>query len=264
MNSTVQVITIVILLVTFVITVISTQFARRKRSAFPLRHISAYAALPHMIGIAVESDRPLHLSYGSTSLGGNTTLLALASSELFYQVSLAAVSGAVSPIYTMSEPSVLPLAFGTLYRAYKNRSQLIQPVPNQVRWMPAGDRSLAFAGILTGASANDNPTGHILTGSFGAELALLLDHAHRHRQMTFAASDQLEGQAIAYALAEHTLIGEEIYTSGAYLGDSATQVGSVVTLDLLRWGLVLALLVGGFTVLRDPFTEALSRLLGGS
>jgi hypothetical protein len=83
----------------------------------------------------------------------------------------------------------------------------------------------------------------VLAGSFGPELALVLFAAARRNLPTIATSDQLEGQAIAYALSDNALIGEEVFTAGAYLGGTASQIGGVVTTDILRWLLILAMFV---------------------
>ncbi|MCZ2098095.1 MAG: hypothetical protein LC121_17865 [Anaerolineae bacterium] len=64
-------------------------------------------------------------------------------------------------------------------------------------------------------------------------------------------------------MADQPLIGEELFLAGAYLGDSASQRASVVTLDFLRWLLILGLLIATANTIREPVGEALARLLGG-
>ena len=62
---------------------------------------------------------------------------------------------------------------------------------------------------------------------------------------------------------EHLLIGEELFVAGAYLGGSATERGRVVTLDVLRWLLILGMLIATANAVREPVAAALARLLGG-
>lgn len=269
MNSTVQVLTALTILILFVVLVISTQFARRRRIAFPLRPISAYAALPLMVGEAIEAGRPVHLSFGSAGLGGYSTPLALASADFFDGVTQRAATGSIMPIVTMSETSAIPLGYGTLRRAYAARGRLDRAqFSGNVRWYAGGTRSLAFAAALTGVIGDDRPTGNILAGSFGTELALPLDAAMRRRQLTIAGSDQLDGAAIAYVMADHALLGEEVFTAGAYLDDRATALGTVVTMDVLRLLLILSLLIPAIVVIGDVLLNgAISRffatLFGG-
>jgi hypothetical protein len=259
MESTTQVVTTLILLLALALSVIVTQFIRRRKEAFPMRPIPAYDAVPMLIGEAVEAGRPIHVSIGSAGIGGSATALTLASAELLYQVAARNVVG--STVATLSDPSALPLGYGTLRRAYASRQDGTRG--SSVRWYPAGNRSLSFAAALTGVLGDERPTGSILTGSFGAELALVLEAAARRHQSTIAGSADLDGQAVAYAMADHLLIGEELFVAGAYLGGSATERGSVVTLDILRWLLILGILVATVNAIREPVAAALSRLLGG-
>lgn len=268
MDSTTQVITVLILLLAMVVSVIATQFIRRRRSLVTLRTIPAYAELPLRVGEAIEANRPVHISLGSASLGSGNTLLALASAELFYQTAQRAAIGAVPPILTVSDTTAIPLAQDMLRRAYRARNLLDNYPRGSVRWFPAGPRSLAFAAALTATLADDRVASNVLVGSFGSELALVAEAAMRRDQGVIAASDQLEGQAVAYAMSDQPLIGEEIFASGAYLSESASQAGSLVALDILRLLLILAMLVPtaiavGDAILNGRFSAALSRLLGG-
>jgi hypothetical protein len=268
LDSTTQVITVLILLLAMVISVIATQFIRRRRSLVTLRPLPAYDMLPLRVGEAIEANRPVHISLGSAGIGGANTVLTLASAELFYQTAQRAAIGAVAPILTISDTTAIPLGQDMLRRAYRARNLLEQYPRGSVRWYPAGPRSLAFAAALTATIADERVANNVLVGSFGPELALVTDAAVRRDQGVIAASDQLEGQAVAYAMSDQPLIGEEIFTAGAYLGDSATQTGAIVALDILRLLLILAILVPtaiavGDAILDGRFSAALTRLLGG-
>lgn len=254
-----------------VISIIATQFIRRRREVATLRLIPAYAALPLMVGEAIEANHPVHVSFGSANLGGSNTLLALASAELFYQTAQRASIGAIAPILTLSDTTAIPLGQDTLRRAYRSRGLLERYPRGSVRWYPAGVGSLAFAAALTAALGDDHVAHNILVGSFGSELALVTDAAARRDQGVIAASDQLEGQAVAFALSDHPLVGEEIFTAGAYLGASASQTGAVVTLDILRLLLILALFIPTVIAVLDSILDGrlweaigtLARVVGG-
>jgi hypothetical protein len=252
-DSTTQVITTLIIVLALVVTVLVTQFIRRRKEAFPMRMIPAYAAIPLLIGESIEAGRPMHVSFGSAGLGGNNTALTLASAELLYQVASRNQVG--STVVSASDPSALPLGYGTLRRAYASRPDRLSA--SSVRWYPAGTRSLAFAAALTGMMGDERVSGNVLVGSFGPELALVLEAATRKRQSSIAGSVDLDGQAVAYAMADQALIGEELFVAGAYMGDAATQRGSVVTLDVLRWLLILGILLATANAIREPVLAAL-------
>lgn len=258
MDSTTQALTTLILLLAFASSVIATQLARRRRESFPLRAIPAYDALPLYIGEAIEAGRPMHVSFGGVGIGGGTTALTLASAELFYHMAQRNAAG--STILTVSDPSALPIGYGTLRQAYATRRERMN---GSVRWFPAGARSLAFAAALTATLGDDKVGSNVLVGSFGSEIALILEAAARRRQSSIAGSIDLEGQAVAYAMADRTLIGEELFVAGAYMGDSAAQRGSLVALDTLRWLLILGIVIAAGNAVREPVADALAQLLGG-
>jgi hypothetical protein len=267
-DTTTQTITILILLVTLVTSVIATQFIRRRRDVIALRQIAAYQAVPLMVGEAIEANRPIHMSLGSAGIGGSNTLLALVSAEMFFQVARRAAIGATSPILTVSDPTAIPLGQDMLRRAYQSRDLVNRYKRGNVRWYPSGPRSLAFAAALTATLGDDKVAANVLMGSFGAELALVAEAAQRRNQSLIATSDQLEGQAVAFAMSDQPLIGEEIFTAGAYMDGKPSHIAALVAQDVLRWLLILALLVPtalavGDAILNGRFTAALGRLLGG-
>ena len=100
---------------------------------------------------------------------------------------------------------------------------------------------MAFAAGLTATMQVEDPAAHILAGSFGPELALILDSADRQGQGSFAVSDQLEGGAIAFAMADEVLIGEQLFSAAAWLSHESTARADATVQDLWR-GLLIALM----------------------
>jgi ABC-type sulfate transport system permease subunit len=64
-------------------------------------------------------------------------------------------------------------------------------------------------------------------------------------------------------MAEQPLIGEEMFVAGAYLGDNATQRGSVVALDTMRWILIIGIVLATALLLEQPVRDAINRIIGG-
>jgi hypothetical protein len=263
LSSTTQFVSIVIILLALATHLILTQTIRRRQRAVPLRSIQAYEMLPLMIGESIEADRPIHLSFGSTGLGGTNTVLTVAAAELAYQVAQRTATGAVAPIITMSDPTTIPLAQDTLRRAYVTRDRLDRYRSGSVRWFPSGAQSLAFAAALTSTLGDDQVSGNVLMGTYGPELALILEAAARRSQPAIATSDRIEGQAVAYAMSDYPLIGEEVFTAGAYLGDNASHTAAVVTMDVLRTLLILIIVIYTANALSNgALFQSLTRLIG--
>lgn len=259
MDSTTQISAVLILLLALVVNVI---FARRRRQAFTLRNIPAYTMIAPTVGASIEANHPMHLSYGSAGLGGGSTVLALASSELFYQVARRAAIGDASPIITMSDPSALPLAQDTLRRAYTSQGLLSRYRSSNARWFPSGARSLAFAAAVAALLRDDDVHANVLAGSFGMELAFITDTALRRDQTIVAVSDDPEGQAIAFAMSSETLIGEELFAAAAYLDDDPRASAHAASMDTVRWLLIVFIFVTTLTAGNEAFRQFFGDLLG--
>jgi len=199
-----------------------------------LRDLPAYDLLPSVLGEAVESGKAIHVSFGGSAVGEEGTLSALASAELLYHVAEGVAIGDSPTLVTLSNPVTLTLAQDSLRQAHKTRGVLAKYRPLRVQWYPQGQSSMTFA-AGAGLSTVDDPIAtNILVGRLGAELSLLAENSQRNNQRIIAQSDQIEGQAIAYALSPTPLIGEELYAAGAYLDKSRVMLGSVAATDVLR------------------------------
>jgi len=228
-----------ILLLTAVIMVAAAVRSR----FFLLRRIGAYAAMPMAVGEAVESDRSLHVSLGSSAVHNTTTLAAVASVEVLYHLAERASLSDRRPLLTLSDPVTLALAQDTLRRAYKSRDMLRKYRASSVQWFPAGPASFAFAAGAGAAMRDEQISSNVLVGVFGSEMMLLVENAVRYDRGVIAQSDDVRGQAVAYAVSETPLIGEELYAGGAYLGRTPITVGGVVAQDVLRYLVVLIIIV---------------------
>ena len=257
-NTTLQVFSIIFIIITIFL-VYTARFLQARRRRATMRPIEAFNKIPIWVGQAIEANRPLHLSLGSGGVGDNTTVLTLAGAELFYFVIQDATIGDVSPIITTSSTAAVPLGQDTLRRAYQSKKFSSHFEQSKARWYPQGQRSMAFAAALTGMMTMENPLAHVLVGSFGPELAMILDVAHHNNQPTLAVSDQLEGQAIAFALAGDYLIGEEIFAAPGYVSDDPADKAESVAVDVWRGLLILGL----FMLLMFNITEQLDVAAGG-
>lgn len=233
---TTQAIALMIILVTFVINALV-----RRRERPPLRPISAFDALPKMTGESIEASRPLHVSLGAATIGDESTILAMVGKEFIYYLTREVAIGDAPPIFTVASPAAVPLALSTLRRAYAKEDRLNVYSPINTRWYPSDQKRLAFAAAIMAMQADDEVSGNALVGRYGAELALILDASNRYDRPSIAVSDNLTGQAVAFALAQEALIGEEIFAAPAYLSKDFSEIQRVMTTDVLRYALIAAI-----------------------
>jgi hypothetical protein len=266
-DSTIQLLTVLIILASLVLTVILTQFVRRRRDRYVLRDFPAFNAIPRMIGESIEMNRPLHVAFGNNPL--DTQLIpALVSAELGYQVLRRTVIGSSKPIVTAGSASAVPIAHDTLRRAYASRGLIRQYRATSTQWYPAGERGFGYAAAVSGVVADNQVSANVLSGNYSTEMALVGDAMARRGQSVIATSTNLQGQAVAYVFSDYPLIGEEVFAAASYLEGTASQMGGTVTQATLRGILIFILLVVTVAGLADyftnnAFTESLSRLVGG-
>ncbi len=236
-----------VLTIAIAATLIGRMIARHR--TLSLRRIPAYVVLPEMAADAVESDYQIHFSLGSSGVGQLSTVAALASAELVYRLTQRLAIARHSPIITLSDPVTLPLAHDTLRRAYEYRQRLDSYHTTAAIWFPQGARSLAFAAGASSLAADIDASSNVLLGRFGVETALLGESSLRHDQALIVHSDHLQGQAIAYAQADHVLLGEELYAGAAYMHGRAVDMGTVIAMDFLRWLVILGILAAALQAL---------------
>ena len=229
----------VIVLLVLLVMVIASARAR----VFQLRRIAAYNSVPLTVGEAVESDRTIHVSMGSSAVRDISTISAVASSELLYYFAERAALGDRPPLVTLSDPVTLTLALNTVRRAFKARNVMNKYRTTMVRWYPQGPLSMAYAAGAGAAMLDEEVSTNLLIGRFGPELMLIAESALRYDRFLIAQSDQIDGQAVAYAVSDAPLIGEELYAGGAYLFRSPLYIGGAVTQDVMRY-IVIALIIG--------------------
>ena len=231
-ETTVQVYSVLFVLATVVLVYTARFFQRRPGRRRMQRQLAGMDQIPQWFTQSVESNMPLHLSFGAAGVGGDNTPAALAEAEFFHHIIRRANSSDISPIITMSSPATIPLGQDALRRAWHQGGYL-----SRAQWYPPG---LAYAGAIAASMALDEPAAHVMTGSFGSELALMLDSADRRGQPSLAVSERLDGQAVAYAMADHALIGEELFAApGAVSADGSGHKDSAV-LDVWRGLIILS------------------------
>ncbi|MEP7287621.1 MAG: DUF6754 domain-containing protein [Chloroflexota bacterium] len=235
---------ILVYVIILVVLVATLALSVRARS-IQLRRISAYTTMPLTVGEAVESEKTIHISFGNSAVRDGTTIAAIASAEILYSLAERAAVANRPPLVTVSDPVTLTLGQDTLRRAYKARNGLKKYHSTMARWYPQGPQSMAFAAGAGAAILDEGVSTNVLVGRFGPELMLLAENAVRYDRIVIAQSDQVNGQAVAYALSDSPLIGEELYAGAAYLGRSSITVGGVIAQDIFRF-IVIALMIGLF------------------
>lgn len=232
---------VVILLIALALTLAGTALMRRWRLS--LRPLRAFGTLPTLVDEAIESDRTVHVSFGHAGVGAETTLTAVVGAEALQAMTERAAIGDRSPLVTLSDPLGLALAQDTLRRGYRARG-----VPDRYDnlaavWLPQGPGSLAFAAGAASLAADQDASANVMIGRFGAEMIVIGEMGARRDAAQVAGSDLLEGQAVAFAISEMPLIGEEMFVGGAYFSRDLVKRAGVLAQDVLRLGIIVIIVL---------------------
>ncbi len=221
----------------------------KRKSPAKLREISALTQLVRMLGLSMEDGTRLHISLGHGGLLDARGGSALAGLAILRHVAERTSVGDMPSVASAGDPVLGLLTQDTLQAGYQaaGAEELYVPTTGRV----TGLSPFGFAAGAMHISQNENVSTNIMIGHFGAEAALLTEASNRENVLVIGASDNLAGQAVLYANTQDTLIGEELFATGAYLGAGLTHVSSLTVQDILRW-LVILVLLGG----------ALAKLLG--
>ena len=217
---------------------------RRWPAAF--RRLPAYEGLSAAIERAVEAGERVHVSLGTGSVIGPESAPAMAGLAVLSKVAAATVMSDRPAVATTADGAMAILAQDTLRSAHARVGAADRYQPTAGRMLGATPYSYA-AGIPV-VLATEGVSVHILTGSFGAEGALVADFGERRHAFVIAGSDDVHAQALLHATADNPLIGEEVFAGGAYLNAGVFHGASLRAQDVIRVLVILAILAG--TLLR--------------
>ena len=241
------IIQLVILAVSAILLLVITIWKRKAPAR--LHEIPALTQLYRMLGLSVEDGTRLHISLGSGSLLDEHGASALAGLAMLRHIA-ERTSVSDKPSVASAGTSVLGLlSQDTLKAGYKAAGveELYAPTTGRV----AGLSPFGYAAGAMNISRDENVSANVMIGNFGPEVALITDASERVSVTTVGASDNLAGQAVLFANTQDALIGEELFSTAAYLGAGPSHLASLTVQDILRWSIILVLLGGAaFEILR--------------
>jgi hypothetical protein len=221
-------------------------FTFLRRGQWPtFRRLPALEALSADIGRSVESGTRLHLSLGNGSMYGpeaSATLVGLAA------LSQIAKAGSVSdkpPLATSADGAVTLLSQDVYRVAFRHQraEDRYDPLLGRI----AGLGPLGYAAGTMHTAPDEDVTATFILGPQGREVALVAEAGSRRGDVVGGTLDPV-AQAVLYATADHPLIGEELFATGAYLKVNRAHAASVQAQDVMRWvviGAAVALAVLG-------------------
>jgi hypothetical protein len=207
-----------------------------------LRPIAAFTAMDDAITESTETGQAILLSPGAGTVGDVSTAATLAGLTAVSALAERAATSSVTAIVTTASPLVLPLLENASERAFSAAGAPGEGDATLVRFA-APDRS-AFAVSVSDAVQHEGVSASMVSGSLGDEILIFSERAHDAGALQVAGTDTALSVPVAVATADHLLIGEQIYSAGAYLGQQRSHVASLQAQDWLRLLVVAAIIAG--------------------
>jgi hypothetical protein len=207
-----------------------------------LRPIAGFALIDQFIDYARCVRRSMHVSLGTKGVGGVATAETLAGLAALEHVAGALADGGLSPLVTVADPTLLPLAEDATRRAVERAGHPETYNPGRVR-LVAPD-ALAYAAGTADLLASEGAKANVMVGWFGREYLVLGQPSAERGIGQVAGTVNPETLAFMAVSADEMLLGEEIFAASAYLDGKPSGVGSLLAQDWMRFLIVLFILIG--------------------
>jgi hypothetical protein len=236
-----QLLGIIILLIS-IVGILGVALYQRRNHPPRLRTLEPIQKLEQEINRVTEEGAAIHLSIGTSPINMPQSASAFVGLNLLKHLTQSTMKADHPTVVSSGDGSLLILGQSVVHRTYQEAgylqgyqpSQVLMPGPSPFSYA-AGTIPLAKEGVI-----NTN----VWIGSYGPEIGLLTDSAARQKAVSIGGSDQLAGQAVLFGTAESPLIGEDLYSAGAYLHGGLTQTASLVIQDTLRILFITLIFIG--------------------
>jgi hypothetical protein len=214
----------------------------RRGHEVSLRCISAFEALPNLIGRAAETGQALHVGLGSGSVVGQDTASALAGlTVLGYLADQAAVFDC-PPVVTVADMALLPVAQDVLRNGYLRQNRLRGYRSTAVRFL--GPAPAVYAAGVMDVLAHEGIAANTMIGEMGDEYLLIGETGAQRDLNQIVGTSNVGALPFVFCTADETLIGEEMFAGGAYLSRLPEHIGCLLAQDWMRVLLVGVILAG--------------------
>lgn len=208
-----------------------------------LRPLRGYRALLNQVGRAVESGRQIHVGLGRGGLHQVSSPASLAALRTLENLAGKSSASTAPPFVTVNDGTLLLAAQDKVRQAYDAAGRTGELAPAPAQFMADSAYPFVYAAAANALIHSENVGSNILLGHFGVEIGIVCEAGSRRQVAQIVGSVDLEAVALAMAVTDDVLVGEEMLAAGAYLEGKPSQIASVQAQDVLRWVIALAVLV---------------------
>jgi hypothetical protein len=208
-----------------------------------LRRLAGVDAIDEAIGRSVEMGKPIVCSHGIATLRdattGPQTIAGL--SVLSYVARKAAEVGA-RLIVPVRQTEVWPVAADVVETAYKLAGKGADFKVEDIQFLSSDQ--FGYSSNYMGLLMREKPGANIMVGAYWAESMQLAETGSRAGAMQISGTAQTSQIPFFLVATDYCLIGEEVYSAGAYLSGDPQLIGSLAGQDVGRIIATILVVVG--------------------
>ncbi len=245
MNITFFVPIAVIALVLIVFRLIHHIFMRRLKAGrgVALRPLAGYDELRGEMGKAIESGQKVHITLGQGNLAGTASQSSVAALDVLDYLAADGCTNDTPPLVTAGEGTIMVAAQDKMRQAFDAANRSRDYSGRSAQFVAHDTNPYAYAAGVSATMGQEKVVGNVLMGHMGPELAIMAVTGERKKIDQIIGTDDPTAMAVATAVTDKALIGEELFAAGAYLAGRADQVASIRIQDVLRWLTMAAILI---------------------
>ena len=223
----------------------------RKGQKVYIRRIPGFDALDEAVGRCTEMGRPLFYTFGIGELDTNV----LASFDVLMYVSRQCAKTDTDIIVGNARPEVQPMTEELVRSAYVQEGKPDAYKADNVRFL--NQVQTAYMSAVLGIFERERPAANLMLGPFFAESMMIAEAGNRIGAIQIGGTGRTIQIPFFVAACDYTLIGDELFTAGAYIGRKPEQVGAVYAQDFGKIFALIMMLIGalmatgGSSALRD-------------
>lgn len=236
-------ITLAIVVIVVLMMLLLRQRIRAGKVTLALRPLAGFTSLKQQVGLAIETGSKLHISIGQAGLIGPDSPTSIAANQIVDSLAKDGCANGTPPLVTVGEGTLLPLAQTQIRSAYENAGRLDEFNTHQAVFVASETDTMAYAGGVAVEIFQNKIASNVLAGRFGEEVAIMAEAGTRKQVEQVIGSNNPVALAVATAVTDNILIGEELLVAGAYLEGKPNQLASVQLQDILRWLIVITIII---------------------
>ncbi|MEZ4366088.1 MAG: DUF6754 domain-containing protein [Kofleriaceae bacterium] len=213
--------------------------AKRRRGDLFVRRIAGVDAIEDAIGRSTEMGRPVLYV---TGVDEPQDIQTIASLMILGHVAEMAATYDTQIKVANAYPMTMVVAEEIVRQGFANAGRPDAHRPDDVMFITS--EQFAFAAAVNGMILRDRPAANIYLGRFYAESLILAETGFLTGAVQIAGTAEFTQLPFFIAACDHTLIGEELYATSAYLSHDPVQLAQLKAGDVMKVVIFVLVMAG--------------------